>query len=116
METEVVLLRTTNRLGMHIGEDMVTVHAASVCKGRACSIHNPSDHHMKEWPKLWRDDRKLMERTCPEHGIGHPDPDHMAFIRRAKGEQATYYEGMHGCCGCCQEPESDNNTKTETLD
>lgn len=52
---------------------------------------------MVTWPMLWRDDRYLMERQCP-HGIGHPDPDHMAYARGlGLGDQ-----GVHGCDGCCQ--------------
>lgn len=73
------------------------VHDRSQCAGEFCSIHNPSDHIMKDWPTHWRDDRGMMERIC-EHGVGHPDPDDLAFKRRmGMGDS----EGIHGCCGCC---------------
>lgn len=66
----------------------ITVHDKGTCLGPACTIHSPSDHHMKDWPQLYRFDRSLMERTCP-HGVGHPDPDEINP------------DTMHGCDGCC---------------
>lgn len=75
------------------------VHDKEDCKGRHCCIHNPSDHHMKDWPTNWRSDRGLMERICPEHGVGHPDPDDLAF-KELMGINASV-EAVHGCCGCC---------------
>jgi hypothetical protein len=74
-----------------ITSSRITTHDKDKCSGRACVIHNPSDHHMRDWLLNWRDDIKVMERIC-EHGVGHPDPDHLAYV---KGP------GMHGCDGCC---------------
>lgn len=38
-----------------------------------------------------------LERICPEHGVGHPDPDDAAYQELiGKG-----YMNTHGCCGCC---------------
>jgi hypothetical protein len=79
---------------------IVHVHNKEQCKGQYCCIHNPSDHHMKDWPTNWRQDRYLMERICP-HGIGHPDPDDLAYKER-QGRNMKY-EGVHGCDGCCFE-------------
>lgn len=76
------------------------VHDKRHCEGRNCSIHNPSNHHMKDWPTHWRDDRNLMERIC-EHGVGHPDPDHIDFIAKKYGEDTAIAESIHGCDGCC---------------
>lgn len=76
------------------------VHDKMRCKGEHCVIHNPSDHKMKDWPTHWRDDRKLMERICP-HGIGHPDPDDIAFKRDLLGPKFAETESIHGCDGCC---------------
>lgn len=91
---EVLHMPTTDPFtGQHVGEQTIIVHAKSRCQGPACCIHNPSDHHMVDWPQLWRADRNLMERTCP-HGIGHPDPDHI-------GDDL-----VHGCDGCCSKPRS----------
>lgn len=77
--------------------DKLRVHSLEDCRGRVCPIHKPTPHHMREWPMIWRGDRQIFERLCPEHGVGHPDPDDMVsqiFIR-------GYADGIHGCCGCC---------------
>ena len=79
---------------------IVHVHDKEQCKGKNCCIHNPSDHHMKDWPTHWRQDRYLMERICP-HGIGHPDPDDLAFKESMGMDMKT--EGVHGCDGCCSD-------------
>jgi len=74
-------------------------HSPDKCSGSHCCIHNPSDHHMREWPMSWRDDKGVMERICP-HGIGHPDPDDVAHgIRIGRDESLN----IHGCDGCCRE-------------
>ncbi len=69
------------------------------CTKYGCCIHAPSNHVMKAFRMLWRTDRGLMERICP-HGIGHPDPDHIAFMKRTR-ENYSDYETVHGCDGCC---------------
>ena len=72
-------------------------HRQTACAGEWCSIHNPSDHHMASWRLLIRYDRSCMaERICP-HGVGHPDPDSMAYFRRVGIDDV----GVHGCDGCC---------------
>jgi hypothetical protein len=78
----------------------ILVHTKEDCKGEYCCIHNPSDHHMKDWPTNWRPDRNMMERICP-HGIGHPDPDDLAFKARTSD---GYIDSVHGCDGCCVPP------------
>ena len=74
----------------------IIVHDRKACRNKYCPIHNPSDHHMKDWPTNWREDRGMMERICP-HGIGHPDPDDKDA------------DPVHGCCGCCCK----NNTESK---
>ena len=81
------------------GQELVNVHTKNECAGPYCVIHNPSDHHMRDWPLNWRQDRQIMERICP-HGIGHPDPDDQAYLRSI----GRYGEDVHGCDGCCFEP------------
>lgn len=45
----------------------------------------------------------MMERIC-EHGVGHPDPDHLHYVENTLGTQAAEAEAVHGCCGvCCSE-------------
>jgi hypothetical protein len=67
---------------------MMKTHDPTLCVGRGCCIHHPSNHHMVTWPQNWRFDRYMMERICP-HGVGHPDPDDLNPIT------------THGCDGCC---------------
>lgn len=74
------------------GQTLVNVHAPDKCVGEFCTIHNNSNHHMKDWPQNWRSDRDLMERLC-KCGVGHPDPDDPKF--------KDHYERIHGCCGHC---------------
>lgn len=74
------------------------IHPQTQCAGQACVIHNPSDHHMRGWPLNFRQDKMLMERTC-EHGVGHPDPDDLAWHVSAGRD----WQGVHGCDGCCHE-------------
>lgn len=78
----------------------ILVHNKEDCKGTYCCIHNPSNHTMKDWPTHWRGDRELMERIC-KCGVGHPDPDDLAFKARTFGKKFAKTEAVHGCCGCC---------------
>ena len=82
------------------GRVLMNVHPASTCEGFACCIHAPSEHSMRAFPQHWREDRQIMERICP-HGIGHPDPDHIAHVRHMRGDEVANGEGVHGCDGCC---------------
>lgn len=74
------------------GQVISNVHSISICSPGHCTIHNPSDHHMRSWPQNFRDDYGFMERIC-EHNVGHIDPDDPAFSTR-----------YHGCDGCCHAP------------
>lgn len=76
-----------------VGGQEILAHTAERCDGLPCPIHRPSEHHMADWPQHWRDDRRIMERTCP-HGVGHPDPDDRTD------------DTVHGCDGCCTPPPS----------
>lgn len=71
-------------------------HPKGACAGEFCAVHNPSDHPLRDAPLNWRGDRGIMERICP-CGIGHDDPDDLAY-RASVGREAS---GTHGCCGCC---------------
>lgn len=76
------------------------LHNLTACEGEWCVIHNPSDHRMKDWPINIRTESALAERICP-HGVGHPDPDSLAWIARAFGQEYANAYGVHGCDGCC---------------
>lgn len=86
------------------GGQEIFAHAPAVCSGPPCPIHWPSQHHMRFWPQNWRNDRKIIERICPEHGVGHPDPD----------DPARYRD--HGCCGCCLKPQPEDFDEMAALD
>lgn len=75
-------------------------HRPEHCQGTHCTMHDPSEHHMKDWELLWRSDSALFERLCPEHGVGHPDPDCLNYLIRTLGSDGVA-KAMHGCCGCC---------------
>lgn len=77
---------------------LTNVHPATLCAGRPCCLHNPSEHSMRDFPLNWRGDRGIMERLCA-HGVGHPDPDDAAY-RATVGDGDT----THGCDGCCVTP------------
>ena len=83
------------------GTENFGTHPATQCEGQVCCIHNRSNHSMRSFPQYWRFDRELMERICP-HGVGHPDPDHLAFVRLMRGDDAARTESIHGCDGCCK--------------
>ena len=71
----------------------IITHDASKCAGRPCCVHRPSNHHMKDWPQIYREDIGVTERICP-HGVGHPDPD--------QPWPADDWRWVHGCDGCCR--------------
>ena len=78
----------------------ILVHNKKDCEGGYCCIHNPSNHHMKDWPTNWRNDRKLMERI-DIFGVGHPDPDDLSYKETIGLDIET--ESIHGCNGLCIE-------------
>lgn len=78
------------------GVPIYNIHSPHVCAGRPCVVHAPSNHSMRAFPTHWRRDRGIMERICP-HGIGHPDPDDLAYLESV----GRTGEGVHGCDGCC---------------
>jgi len=92
METETVQISKTQH---------IRCHAKATCVG-PCPIHSPSDHHMRDWQLLWRDDRAIFERIC-EHGCGHPDPDMLRY-NELHGTRNQSELAIHGCCGCCARP------------
>lgn len=84
----------------------VEVHERNASCDVSCCIHNPSDHPLKDAPLVWRvagvfDIKPShMERRC-EHGVGHPDPDGLSFLRRTGQEKLADDLAVHGCDGCC---------------
>lgn len=85
------------------GQTVVNVHSENEeCRELGCVIHNPTDHNLRHLPLRWREagvfDVKPshFERIC-EHGVGHPDPDSVAYHAR----NGRDYIAIHGCDGCC---------------
>ena len=76
-------------------------HLPHKCRGQFCCIHNPSPHHMRDWPLVWNERKNLMERVC-EHNLAHPDPDDATYKRRA----GLTFLTEHECDGCCNPPET----------
>lgn len=77
------------------------VHTKDKCTDHNCCIHNSSYHPLRNCPTHWRDDLGTMERIC-KHGIGHPDPDDLAFKNIDKTSSSPDYDyGEHSCDGCC---------------
>ena len=90
------------------GQQVMNVHPAGACEGRPCPIHRPSVHHMRDWPTAFRDNtpsRTLIERVC-DHGVHHPDPDHLRYVAETLGPEAAVIEARHECDGCCSPPSS----------
>jgi hypothetical protein len=58
---------------------------------------------MVEWPQFWRADKGMMERICPDHSTGHPDPDDLIFHLSNHDHEEVSWAKIHGCCGCCRE-------------
>lgn len=89
------------------------VHKADLCEGQTCAIHNPSDHQLKDSKLVLRSDPfkyAMPERFC-EHGVGHPDPDSVAWY----AQQGSHGMGVHGCDGCCRDltPEARHDSHKE---
>lgn len=82
-----------------IGGVLTNVHPPSACAGRHCWVHDPSDHPLRGAPVSWREDKAAAERVCP-HGIGHPDPDDLAY-HRLVGRADIKWLKSHACDGCC---------------
>src|SRR5687767_8816559 len=80
------LLEQADRQGLEIffpkdiRDGYLFVHAEKRCQA-PCPIHAPSDHPLNQHDLHWRSDRRMFERLC-DHGIGHPDPDDLAYKRK----------------------------------
>lgn len=85
------------------GTTIYNIHLPEVCAGRPCSIHAPSAEARAigklsiRVPGPWDIKPMHFERIC-EHGVGHPDPDDLAYWC-SLGEDSM---GVHGCDGCCR--------------
>lgn len=92
-------------------QGLVVTHSPNKCAGAPCCVHNPSNHHMREWPISF--DIRLAyaaSRLC-EHGLEHPDPDSMAFFANSSNVSTHMIAlmAMHRCDECCVASDIPNN-------
>lgn len=100
----------TVRTIRHDGEvrvEEIHIHPLAWCEDEGCPFDHPSEHHMRTWQKTIRLDKAdLVERTCP-HGIGHPDPDSVAWAESdLKGTSIIDALFSHTCDGCCRDADT----------
>lgn len=76
---------------------LVNIHPKDKCAGENCVIHNPTDHHMREWKTCWRADKGIIERLCPKCGTFVVDPDCEAWLEQI-GQ--PYYSAKPVDCIC----------------
>lgn len=74
------------------------VHSADHCAPMPCPVHRPSNHHMREWPKDFKREWRIVTRICP-HGVQHPDPDDLDWLARMR--RPADLPMAHECDGCC---------------
>lgn len=61
-----------------------------------CVIHRPTTYRLTGSRQILRRGG-LIEDEC-EHGVGHPNPDSVAYFRWRNPEDNR---SLHGCDGCC---------------
>lgn len=77
-------------------------HHRTHCRGRYCAVHNPSNHHMKDWPQQFEPKLYEMYRICP-HGHKHHDPDHIDYMV-SSGKRTRGSFGYTIACMCGRPP------------
>lgn len=84
-----------------IQQGWMMVHNRARCVP-PCAIHAPSDHPLNKNDLHWRSDLGIFERAC-NHGIGHPDPDDLAYKRTVLTPEQYRARALevHGCDWCC---------------
>lgn len=88
---------------------LLQTHHESRCVGNFCSIHNPSDHPLRDAPQLWDPRFRSIYRLCT-HGHVHPDVDDFMFKwRSGLSLAALALIGAHDCDKCCHWPREDQD-------
>lgn len=95
-----IVARPTLRSDLYAMEDGSTLatHPVDRCVGPHCSVHNPSQHPLRDRQLHWQN--KIMYRVC-EHGQTHPDPDHLRYVETVRGPIIAALQAVHPCDGCC---------------
>lgn len=77
-------------------------HNSELCEGRLCDIHGRlGEEPWASWPRIWREDRGMVEMIDENSGIGHPSPAQVQYYNMAYGSRAWAYN-THGCDGGCR--------------
>lgn len=71
------------------------VHPRTACEGRACVIHNPSNHYASNWEMVWDNEQALVYRVCP-HDNDVLDPDQFDYLVESRLALYSY----DSPCGC----------------
>lgn len=88
---------------------LLQTHPEWQCLGNYCSIHDPSDHPLRDAPQLWDDRFRSVYRLCA-HGHVHPDVDDFMFkIRSGIAPSVLALLGAHDCDHCCHWPTKDED-------
>ena len=91
------MINELNEMEQEFWDRFTYVHQPTTnCLTGYCAVHNPANHHMRDWPMHWRSDRGILERIC-QHGVGHPDPSQFDYWHSI----GHAWEATHGCDFCC---------------
>lgn len=88
-------------------QGLVQTHGPDRCVGVHCCVHNPSDHHMRDWPLVFRFERYGVGMRVCLHGYAHPDPDGVVYMLEAVKQidvdpkTITPWLFTHECDMCC---------------
>lgn len=84
-------------------QGVVKTHGINDCGGRPCCVHNPSEHHMRDWPIIFDMKKMALALRLCAHGYGHPDPDSLAYFctRKGIGANTIAWLLLHQCDDCC---------------
>lgn len=80
-----------------------------------CVIHNPNPNNVLAGrPQVLRSSG-LIEDTC-EHGVGHPNPDSLAYFRWAEPWNGFAVHGCDGCCGMVAQADPEDESFAASLE
>lgn len=83
------------------GTVLYNVHWEFKCELEVCALHKPSQHALRDAPRSWDHDFRMVTRVC-SHGVVHPDYDSLTY-KLAQLGSLVY---CHNCCDgkCCGLP------------
>ena len=90
------------RLYLPNGQLLINVHGEVDCVERGCSIHHPSNHHMKQFSQVYNHSDGWMMRVC-DHGITASGPLMTRSYHQDILKDAHTLD--HACDGCCHAPD-----------